>query len=278
MRASGHAQIATPMGSYHGDPLCHLRPRLTNAMAMQRRWAACLSGVDPTTLDQRWRRRLDDGGQLHNLAPEDRLAAIMLFPTPKWSDLQECEAPAYVPYSVTVAWKSVESVLKEVADGLGDEAIERRLGIDIELVRKVRTTASEFAIWSGLGFGRGRAEIHHPRMTKFGSRLAQMIAEESSDLVLVSSEWVSLARSASVTEGCPLVSDDACQALERVATATGVALVSSQRPGNPTVYHLGGMDNAGSYGAWLALRWALTVAWVGGRVSSRKLPETKVDA
>ncbi len=261
LRESGHAGLSTPIASYLADTLTYLDPLQTDQQLSADR-ATALSGLTRATVDQRWRRLEAGRASDQSLPPEKRIGVLLKLPTPDRPVPDLAPPPAYRPLVAGFTWRAVEAVLAELAEGSDLETVCEAHGVTTFGAERIKNAISDFQIRSGLELGLTRNRLHRPRATPLFLACMGLVDREDRRLAELALDWVSLARSWPVQNGCTLLCPNAINACRSIASEFALPISEKSDVGGPTVLEFGAAGAGAHYGAWQSLRWAMAVAWI----------------
>jgi len=259
MRASGHANIRTPLAAYLGDPLSYMRlaaslPPLGGAP----NWAA-VTGMTSTAVEQRWLRRHRALDNAQSLDPQIKVAALLGPSTQFASPPEHSPPPQAQYYRRDFSWSAVGEVLGLIAEGLPDTHVAAASWVSEAKVAAVREGAADFTRRSGTNFG--EHGLRPPRPTTFATHLAKLIGEQDGRLACVAREWATACR-ASSDAACAVYDDATASALTSILREEGLGASWSRLANGPALCKPIDDHNRVPYGAISALHWALAVVWV----------------
>ncbi|HEU0153506.1 MAG TPA: hypothetical protein VFQ84_09195 [Arenimonas sp.] len=268
MRASGHAQISTPIASYLADPTTYANPEGAVGLAPSRVEIAHYGGLSLNRLDQRWHRVAKrNSGDLH---PGRRLAAAIKIAAAHWEGGTWGDPPNYRPYQSELSWTSVGKVIPGLLMcGEDFEAIEtfaEQAGMGVTTVRSILDAGRDLCLRLRIPAERRSEFLRAPRNTAVACRLKEMVKREDSRLQRIAREWVDYALVQPQDNGCVLFKESTIDQLVEALESIGFG--ASRRPSNEGATVVTPTFGAKvTYGAWPGLRWALSVAWIVDRLA-----------
>lgn len=261
LRESGHAGLSTPIASYLADTLTYLDPLKADQPLSADR-ATALSGLTRAAVDQRWRRLEAGCASDQSLPPEKRIGALLKLPIQDRLEPEVARPPAYRPLIAGFAWRAVEAVLAELAEGSDLETVCEAHGVTTFGAERIKIAISNFQIRSGLELGLTRSRLHRPRATPLFLACMGLVDREDRRVSMLARDWVSLARAWPVLNGCALLCPNAINAFRSIASEFAIPITEKADQRGPTILVLDTPDSSAHYGTWQSLRWAMTVAWV----------------
>ncbi len=261
LKLSGHASLTTAVCSYLADPLAFIDP-LSLSTPLMSSSASRLRGLSVNVVEQRWKRiraKIAESGAERESA---KMGALLKGPRPAWPDDPHAEPPPYHPTILRFGWRAADAIVHSVSKGESTENVARTCAVSVLTAERVKKAATSLEIRTGFAIGPGPTDLHRPRCTGRARRMFDLAHAEDARLGTVAREWVDLAQRWPAHHGFALMRPKAISALRSLGKDLAMRVHEETPDRAPTILRLEDPDGGSEYGVWLAMRWALAVAWV----------------
>ncbi len=256
MRLDGHALITTPLISYVGEPSAYLSNEQPLHAVSSSTGASAISGLSSRVIS-RFTRHAEQGSQ-------DFVAKLLQLHPATWTEAPLHPAPEARRYAGDLSSKSVERILRSMAEGIDSDFLPTMHGASKLQVESIAGAVRTFCARTRCKIGNAKGSIAPPRAAGYAARLLQLLENEDSRLATVADDWVNVSGGRIMADGCRLLDPVAMTCFRELIrdTAGDVRCLEHEEDHGVRLFGIEKKVGGTSYGIWPALRWALLSAWI----------------
>lgn len=255
MKLDGHALMSTPLAKYLSEPVAYSTLNFGTQAISTRAGAIAVTGYSPKIVDRAfYGSDIDERQKFAKLLKLSRTnhEVTGLPPPPKLPRLRS-----------DLAWASVERMLRDLAEGGDVEWVASRHSAQKQQVDSIVRAQQALTARLKTQLGVGSGQLSPPRHTAHSLGWLRLLEKEDARLVEIANDWVAVASTASLDSGCSLFESSVIDSLLALSRELGLHATCGD-PDQATGVSLVrfGDSSGATYGAWRALRWTLSVAWI----------------